>query len=72
MKGQINIFDLVNDGKPYRYKFQRSLGQKVEFWRTGKFGIIVEIEEYYTIVKSDGKLLVGTSYDIRPASEEES
>lgn len=72
MKGQMNIFDLVNDGKPCRYKFQRSLGQKVEFWRTGKFGIIVEIREYYTIVKSDGKLLVGTPYDIRPASEEDS
>lgn len=70
MKGQMNIFDLVNDGKPCRYKFQRSLGQKVEFWRTGKFGIIVEIREYYTIVKSDGKLLVGTPYDIRPVSED--
>ena len=70
MKGQMNIFDLVNDGKPCRYKFQRSLGQKVEFWRTGKFGIIVEIREYYTIDKSDGKLLVGTPYDIRPVSED--
>lgn len=72
MKGQLNIFDLVNDGKPCRYKFQRSLGQKVEFWRTGEFGIIVEIREYYTIVTVKGKLLVGTPYDIRPASEEES
>lgn len=72
MKGQMNIFDLVNDGKPCRYKFQRSLGQKVEFWRTGNFGIIVEIREYYTIVKSDGKLLVGTPYDIRPVLEEDS
>jgi len=70
MKGQMNIFDLVNDGKPCRYKFQRHLGQKVEFWRTGKFGIIVEIEEYYTIVKSDGKFLVGTPHDIRPISED--
>lgn len=72
MKGQMNIFDLVNDGKPCRYKFQRHLGQKVEFWRTGNFGIIVEIREYYTIVKSDGKLLVGTPYDIRPVLEEDS
>lgn len=72
MKGQMTIFDLVNDGKPCRYKFQRHLGQKVEFWRTGIVGKIVEIREYYTIVTVKGKLLVGTPYDIRPASEEES
>ena len=46
----MTIFDLVNDGKPCRYKFQRHLGQKVEFWRTGIVGKIVEIREYYTIV----------------------
>lgn len=69
MKGQTNLFDLVNDGKPCRYRFNRYIGQKVKFWRTGKTGTIVEIEEYYTIVDSKGALLVGTPYDITPIFE---
>ena len=64
MKGQLSVFDLEQTPEPHNYKFKRYLGQPVGFWRTGRCGVIVEIQEYYTMVLTDDGILVGTPYDL--------
>lgn len=65
MEGQLTIYDLPKDKlRPCDYKFQRYIGQPVGFWRTGKCGVIVEIQKYYTMVLTDEGVLVGTPYDL--------
>lgn len=69
MEGQLSIFDLPDKTVGYKYKFQRYMGQKVKFWRTGEVGKIVAIEPYYTIVETDECIMAGTPTTISPVEE---
>ena len=61
---QLNIWDTVQ-AQPCDYRFHRYVGQRVKFWRTGKSGVITEIEPYYTYIRmDDGDELVGTPTEI--------
>lgn len=64
MKGQLSAWDFEEAPGLYHYKFKRYLGQPVGFWRTGRCGVIVEIQKYYTMVLTDEGVLVGTPYDL--------
>ena len=72
MKGQLNLFDLVPKSEACSYRFQRYLGQPVEFWsiKPPLCGVIVEIKDYYTEVLTDYGIKVGTPTTICPISEE--
>lgn len=72
MKGQLNLFDMVPKSEACSYRFQRYLGQPVEFWRVKPplCGVIVEIKDYYTEVLTDYGIKVGTPTTICPISEE--
>lgn len=63
MKGQLSVWDFEEAPGMYHYKFKRYLGQPVAF-KSGKCGVIVKIEKYYTDVLTDEGVLVGTPYDL--------
>jgi len=71
MEGQTSLFDLSDESKSSAstYKFQRYIGQKVKFWRTGEVGVITEIEPYYTTVATEKTLMAGTPTTIVPMEE---
>lgn len=73
MEGQLSIFDIHlagRDRKPCEYSFQRFIGQRVMwgYYMTDKKpGNIIEIEPYYTIIRTDnGEILVGTPQSVKP------
>lgn len=73
--GQLTIFDIPEDAhkrKPCEYSFKRYVGQRVRLNITEGIvsGTIVEIEKYYTIVKANGRLLVGTPTNTSPEKED--
>lgn len=67
MKGQLTIFDTIEDGAPCRYTFKRYIGQRVVLYRGKRAfrGVIVEIKDYYTLIQTSEGLRVGTPYDLR-------
>lgn len=73
MKGQMTIFDLIDDGAPCRYRFKRYVGQKVRIMigaYPGRIytGTVVRILDYFTYVRTKNGIMVGTPYNL---SEEE-
>jgi hypothetical protein len=72
MNGQYSLFDYCNDPKdlkPCEYSFKRYIGQKVygDFTASRKEGIIVKIEQYYTIIDvGGGRLMAGSPHNIWP------
>lgn len=72
MKGQLNLFDMVPKSDASSYRFERYIGQPVEFWRLkpALCGVITEIQDYYTYVLTDYGIKVGTPTTICPISEE--
>lgn len=80
IKGQMTIFDYLaqlgpgpekEKKKPWHYKFERYIGQRVVVGNYGetqqKHGTITEIQPYYTIVHTDShQILVATSLNISP------
>ena len=74
--GQMTIFDFIGSGRPCDYKFTRYIGQRVREMigaYPGKIhhGIIDEIKEYYTIIKTDDhRILAGTPYNVTPEEKE--
>ena len=76
MNGQLSIYDLPKEKpRPCDYKFQRYIGQSVVFYeisnkQNGAVGKIIDIQPYYTIVKTKNGELVGTPYSIKPFESE--
>ena len=65
MPGQMSVFDLLNEGRPCEYSWQREIGQMVEF-DDGRIGTITRIEPYYTEVLTKNGLMVGTPTTMAP------
>lgn len=65
LPGQLSVFDLLNEGRPCDYSWQREIGQMVEF-DDGRIGTITKIEPYYTEVLTKDGLLVGTPTTMAP------
>ena len=65
MDGQMSLYDCVSEKGPTVYKFKRYIGQWVKF-NTGDIGKIVEIEPYYTIIKTESGDMCGTPSTIYP------
>ena len=65
LPGQLSVFDLLNEGQPCDYSWQREIGQMVEF-DDGRIGTITKIEPYYTEVLTKDGLLVGTPTTMAP------
>lgn len=74
---QPTLFDSVYDGKPYQYKFNRYIGQKVWFGNyhdeVCRMGVIKEIKEVYTTITlaENGHERVCVSTMICPVDPEE-
>ena len=65
LPGQLSVFDLLNEGRPCDYSWQREIGQMVEL-DDGRIGTITKIEPYYTEVLTKDGLLVGTPTTMAP------
>ncbi len=71
MYGQLSLYDYLTDQenlRPCDYSFKRYIGQKVGavFLPAKKTGIIVKIEQYYTIIDVGDHLMAGTPCTIWP------
>ena len=72
LHGQLSIYDVAPDvelkPRPCDYRFRRYIGQRVR--NVGKYhadykGVIIGIEPFYTIVKTDnGREIAATPYDL--------
>ena len=65
LPGQLSVFDLLNEGRPCDYSWQREIGQMVEL-DDGTIGTITKIEPYYTEVLTKNGLMVGTPTTVAP------